>query len=102
MQTDNTSPPTIEVDFKYIYDLLMADIEPELVTANMPYLDTAYEGETEDQKEIRLERYRMAFEVFTERYEQLMDIWHKELAKGKSDIDLEVLKNNMPLDDDAK
>ena len=100
MQTDNTTPPTVEVDFKYIYDLLMTDIEPDLVTGNMPYLDAAYEGESEDDREVRLERYRMAFEVFTERYEQLMDLWHKELAKGKSNIDLEVLKKELPQNSD--
>jgi len=75
-----------KMSMREIYDLLMYDIEPDLATENIKYLDSVYEGETEDEREIRLERYRYAFEIFYDRFEILMKLWKKELVKGKKEM----------------
>ena len=53
-----------------IYDALMADIEPDLITTNLPHLDEKYAGETPEQKAARMARYEAAYArydaVFTE------------------------------------
>jgi hypothetical protein len=47
-----------------VYDLLMADIEPELLLANIPLLKAKYATETPDEHAIRMERYKTAYKDF--------------------------------------
>ncbi len=84
--------PIIEVSFEDIYNMLMAEIEPELMTNNMSDLDEKYAGESEKNKKKRLKGYKKAFIKFNKNYDKLMQIWHKECVKGKSEMDLEDLK----------
>ena len=49
------------------YDALMAQIEPELVSSQLPLLEARYAGETEEQKALRQARYDAAFEEFDRR-----------------------------------
>lgn len=44
-----------------IYDLLMAGIEPELITSALPYLEEKYKDETPEQAQERAARYEKAF-----------------------------------------
>ncbi|MBU2213198.1 hypothetical protein KKC44_02195 [Patescibacteria group bacterium] len=75
-----------QLSMREIYDLLMYDIEPDLASDNIKYLDVIYEGENEEERGIRLERYRYAFEMFYDRFEHLMRLWKKELVKGKKEM----------------
>ncbi len=47
-----------------IYDLLMAEIEPELLLANIPVLDARYAAETPEEHVARMERYAAAYKKF--------------------------------------
>lgn len=49
------------------YDALMAQIEPDLVSTQLPLLEARYAGETPEQKEARQARYDAAFEEFDRR-----------------------------------
>lgn len=54
-------------DGEQFYDNLMSQIEPELVSAQLPLLDARYAGESEEAKAIRQARYDRAFEEFDRR-----------------------------------
>ncbi len=49
------------------YDNLMSQIEPELVSSQLPLLEARYAGETDEQKSARQARYDAAFEEFDRR-----------------------------------
>lgn len=60
-------PPAI-MDGNEVYDMIMAEIEPDLTTANLPTLAERYKDETDEQKEERAERYKAAFIEYKKRY----------------------------------
>lgn len=58
---------------QWYYDTLMEQIEPELMTANVPYLELMYKDDTPEQREERLQRYKDAFVLFGECLQDLED-----------------------------
>ena len=64
-----------------IYNALMAEIEPELCTAQLPYLDEMYEGETEQQHAKRAERYAAAFEMCEDRMIKFFALLRTDVAR---------------------
>lgn len=54
-----------------VYDALMGDIEPDLVSVSLPTLGQRYRGETADQKKAREARYAIAFD----KYDKAFDEW---------------------------
>jgi hypothetical protein len=69
-----------------LYDLLMAQIEPELVTAEISYLDFYYFGEMEDDRNKRMERYAKAFVLLEERMGVLFKQWEKNIGDYKRKV----------------
>lgn len=61
-------PPKIKSG-REIYDSIMGQIEPELVSAEIPKLKEKYSNETTEQKSARGERYRKAFIKYYEMFE---------------------------------
>ncbi len=53
-----------------IYDSIMREIEPELLSAALPGLEEKYKGDTPAQAKERAERYIRAMEEYEKRYEQ--------------------------------
>ena len=51
---------------QWIYDTLMAEIEPDLTSENIVKLDEKYRDESEDDRKARMERYPLAFDTFNE------------------------------------
>ena len=51
---------------QWIYDTLMAEIEPDLTSENIVKLDEKYRDESEDDRKARMERYTLAFDTFNE------------------------------------
>lgn len=51
-----------------LYDQLMATIEPELMTSNLPQLEKFYATETKKQSEARAERYAKAFAEYEKQF----------------------------------
>ena len=77
-QTDPAAPAatwTVEE----LYDLIMYEIEPELLTPMIPELEKIYKNETKEEHVERMERYRQAFMVFYERFDMLLMLWKNEL-----------------------
>jgi hypothetical protein len=65
--------PVVKTDAAAFYDDVMAEIEPDLVSANIPGLQDKYQGETPQQAQERAERYERAFQAYDRRldaYEQ--------------------------------
>lgn len=52
-----------------IYDSIMQEIEPELMTKVLPTLEEKYKNETPEQKTARAERYTKAFTEYEKRYQ---------------------------------
>lgn len=53
-----------------VYDGIMSDIEPDLVSSMIPLLDMKYAGETSQQNRMRLAKYRAAYEEYGRRFAQ--------------------------------
>ena len=62
-----------------VYDMLMAQIEPDLLLINIPLIDAKYAGETPEQTEERMKRYAAAYKKFD-----------AELAKFMNEVDTNV------------
>jgi hypothetical protein len=73
-----------------LYDIIMYEIEPELLSTMIPLLPDLYRGESASQHEARMERYRQAFRIFTERFEKLLVLWKGELEKFRKEVFREV------------
>jgi len=86
-----SSAKTISVNFpsgEELYNTLMADIEADLLTQNIPNLNQKYAGETKEQNAERLERYRRAYEKYDEafaswmqKFDHLVNQYRKEALK---------------------
>lgn len=53
-----------------IFDSVMAQIEPELTTAQYPQLEARYANETPEESKTRRERYERAFFAYDEKFRQ--------------------------------
>lgn len=56
-----------------IYDAIMAEVEPELVSASLSLLEEKYRDEPEVQRLVRMERYGKAFTEYDKRYQAYQD-----------------------------
>ncbi len=52
-----------------LYDQLMAKIEPELMTSQLPQLEKLYATETKEQSKARAERYQKAFAEYEKQFQ---------------------------------
>ena len=66
------TPPQLPGSGEEIYNMIMASIEPELVSGQIPQLKEKYKNETPEQKKERGERYKKAFAEYDKRYDQYM------------------------------
>lgn len=64
LATKGATEPPAALSAEWVYDTLMQEIEPDLTTGSIRTLDTKYAGESPEEREIRMERYTLAFEVF--------------------------------------
>ena len=56
-----------------LYNQLMAGIEPELTTDQLPLLSERYKGETTDESKTRARRYEKAFKEYDKQLKQYLD-----------------------------
>ena len=85
-QTSKTAQGTPSWTIEDIYNMLMFDIEPELMTNILPDLEELYPNESEEEKKERLARYAKAFEEFTMKFEEFMGAWKEQLHDFKKNI----------------
>ncbi|MFA6259495.1 MAG: hypothetical protein WCX29_02700 [Candidatus Peribacteraceae bacterium] len=62
---DLPEPPKIP-SAQELYDLLMAAIEPELTSSQVPSLKQKYAQESKEERKRRMERYRKAYIAYRE------------------------------------
>lgn len=68
MPDESTTMPSGEE----IYDSIMAEIEPELTTPQLPLLKEKYKDETAEQAKARAERYQKAFKLYDSIYQNFV------------------------------
>ncbi len=78
-------PKTGQADGTAIYDMLMAKIEPDLVTLVIPTLDEKYKTETPEERKARGLRYKDAFEKYDVAYREYMDGMKSGITKFQRD-----------------
>lgn len=66
-----------------VYNLLMREIEPELMTVHLPELEMWYAGESAEERKARLLWYQAALVLCFERIEKLLDEWKEKLVALK-------------------
>ncbi|MDD3896323.1 MAG: hypothetical protein PHU04_00540 [Candidatus Peribacteraceae bacterium] len=62
-----------KLDPVQVYDALMAQIDPELVTSEIPTLQEKYKGESSEQRKERGERYKKAYGQYESMLAQLTE-----------------------------
>ena len=73
-----------KLDSREVYDVLMAQIEPDLVESMIPTLVEKYKGESSAEKKVRAERYEKAFVEFDAMLQNLVfGVNHEALAARK-------------------
>lgn len=85
MKTD-TNPNagiTNEELAEQLYNMLMRDIEPDLLTYNLPKLDEYYADETDDEHQNRMERYNKAYKAFQTAHRDFMNFVTNEVKKAQ-------------------
>ena len=55
-----------------IYNMLMANIEPELLLENIPTLDDTYKSESEEEHKARMKKYKAAYKKFDTKLAEFM------------------------------
>jgi len=65
-----------------LYDSIMAEIEPELTSAQVSTLAEKYKEETPDEATVRGERYAKAFEEFNKRLAAFQGDMNAEMNVG--------------------
>ena len=79
------TPPAI-MDGNEVYDMLMAEIEPDLVTANLPTLQEKYKDESREEMQARAERYKAAFVEYKKRYAEYKAKQEEEVRSYGRDL----------------
>src|SRR3989338_3210649 len=77
-----------------LYDEIMANKNPDLLTKNIPLLEERYKGETDEQRKMRQEQYQVAYVIFDrvaadveEEMKADVTLWKKQMAAmAKADI----------------
>jgi hypothetical protein len=77
----NKSQKTVATQWSMIdlYDMLMFEIEPELLSDAVGELDELYKNETKEEHQERMDRYKVAFQTFSDRFGKMLDLWKVQL-----------------------
>ena len=89
------------LDIQWLYDAIMAQIEPDLVTATIPTLDEKYAEETPAEKKARAIRYADAFEVCDHKMEEIMKAWNAHALQLREEA-LETIKTKDASEESAQ
>jgi hypothetical protein len=81
-QIDPPMPPAV-LSGAALYDAIMGQIEPELVSANLPFAADAFAQETAEQRAERARRYQAAFDEYDRRFEMHITQWDEQLRTYK-------------------
>lgn len=76
-----------------IYNIIMLEIEPELTTDMLPRLSELYPDETPQEWKVRQARYQRAFEIYEERFTELMQTWKEDIESARDHLVIAHLKS---------
>ncbi len=77
-------PPVFQGDD--LYDQIMGEIEPELVSSVYDTLEEKYKNETPDEKSARQARYDKAFTEYERRFSLYTSEWNGKLRTFQSGV----------------
>jgi hypothetical protein len=79
---DPPAPPAVLGGVE-LYDTIMGQIEPELLSSNLPFSADKFQDEDLEQRAERARRYQAAFDEYDRRFAQYCDTWNEELHSYK-------------------
>lgn len=62
-----------------LYDFIMKDVEPELVSDVVPTLGGKYASESQSDRKERAARYERAFAEYDKRFEEYKTYWKRQM-----------------------
>ena len=71
---------------QWLYDEIMLQIEPDLVTDQIPLLEERYKDEPENERQARMERYDRAFDAFDTELQNFSDELYARMEEDKAAI----------------
>lgn len=83
--SDNDSAQVVDNQelAQQLYDMLMRDIEPDLLSYNIPKLEEYYAGETAEENQARKERYQKAYAEFDRVFQAFMNEVQEDVRNTK-------------------
>jgi hypothetical protein len=72
--------PSLPGTAQWLYDEIMRNIEPDLITTRIIHLDEIYADETESEGKSRMQAYEKAFEIFDAAAMNFEKKFHAELG----------------------
>jgi hypothetical protein len=88
-----------------LYDAIMGQIEPDLVTAELPKLPEKFAKDTPEEKEARSFRYKRAYEQYDLLFDELVEKPLKQVKRKRKNaltfIEKEAQKKELGAIDDA-
>ncbi len=73
-------------EMEEIYNLLMAQIEPDLMTEKLSRLSELYPNETPQEWNARQQRYQRALALYEERFTALMKQWEADIVAARNSL----------------
>lgn len=85
MSVQDTAPQTAEKRAlaEQVYNMFMAEIEPELILENIPLLAETYKHETAEQHAARMSRYTAAYKKYEEEIKVFYSDVNEQVRDGK-------------------
>lgn len=77
---------TINFDILSLFDAVMAEVEPDLMRANIGTLNRKYQDETAGERSSRAERYAEAYLEWKSRLKKIVAAWKKEVMKYRNEV----------------
>ena len=98
MTHTSTTAPAQLFDPELLYNILMGAIEPELCTDVFPTLDDVYKDETEEGRNVRMERYDVAVKNFKKRAAEFSADFQNVMWKIGDDA-MKIAQENQEIED---
>lgn len=93
-------PPQL-LDGDALYNSIMGQIEPELLSVNLEAIPTLCANETPEQRTARVTRYKAAFEEYDRRFDEHCRMWDEQLHNYKREA-IEYIENQAQVNDIAE
>ena len=78
---------------QWVYDEIMRNIEPDLITTRIVHLDEMYANETEEEGKKRMQSYEKAFEIFDAVAAQFEKDFHSGVLKLRKDAHAKAIQD---------